>query len=692
MKGKNNIISEINRIHQIMGVKNQISEQVLASTGGALFRKLADELFQYGARKSLDRNSRSLISQLSRGTKQITDEAGKTINTPLNDDDYLNILARLRNSSDQGIRNIIGATDSLIIDIIEKQSIPKLLDDPDVIKKIQEAIQAGYNQDEVVDLIAPIINNRYGVYADEVIDVFIDGVRKVYDDLGGKVDNVIDDTGKVVDDVADESDLGTDNIDDMFDFGRVPSPDELDGALDDLADEPNNAREIATLSPLFNRYQNQTASQGVELANEAMELIERRAGLENLSGAELLNLETQIKDVMDRIFNWNKRYVEALEAEIDNQLQFRDSPNFERWEKIRNDVDNIKKKYGKWGVTEVTTSKSPTWIFVKETVGSAFRLYVDIYKLLKNATNIKQFGKDTIDYIFKSAEKAKTGIDTQAKKVADDFASDAEDKVSFISKYVFPGSPRGWPTKLKTEKGIDLPNAYGEIQKSAQSNQYLKAWLSLFLEKIIVVLRIQVEYAFLMGSYEFIKFLLTDKGVMQKFGPCVLETATKIKDGKIKLDDPNSFDQNNLPPCLLQLISSNQITEEELGQFMVRAEFFSRGSGSEITGYFTPYLFDTGKEDILRLFTGPIGNILIKGLDDWYDDFIEYEKTGDDYPLQTRLRNYRQSLETQVEENTEAANEAMENLTQSQQDSLVQVVDSIQNASGGTDFVINTDD
>ena len=164
MKGKNNIISEINRIHQIMGVKNQISEQVLASTGGVLFRKLADELIQYATRKSVDQTSKSLISQLSRGTKQITDASGKIRNTPLNDDDYLNIFARLRSSSDQGIRNIIGATDSLIIDIIEKQSIPKLLDDPDVIKKIQEAIQAGYNQDEVVDLIAPIINNRYGVY------------------------------------------------------------------------------------------------------------------------------------------------------------------------------------------------------------------------------------------------------------------------------------------------------------------------------------------------------------------------------------------------------------------------------------------------------------------------------------------------------------------------------------------------
>ena len=61
MKGKNNIISEINRIHQIMGVKNQISEQVLASTGGVLFRKLADELIYIGCDKTLFKESNNNI-------------------------------------------------------------------------------------------------------------------------------------------------------------------------------------------------------------------------------------------------------------------------------------------------------------------------------------------------------------------------------------------------------------------------------------------------------------------------------------------------------------------------------------------------------------------------------------------------------------------------------------------------------
>jgi hypothetical protein len=76
----------------------------------------------------------------------------------------------------------------------------------------------------------------------------------------------------------------------------------------------------------------------------------------------------------------------------------------------------------------------------------------------------------------------------------------------------------------------------------------------------------------------------------------------------------------------------------------------------------------------------------------WYDELIKYEKTVDDYALETGLRNYRQSLQQRLQTVEDAASTEMENLTQSEQDSLVQVVDSIQNASGGSNFIINTDD
>ena len=79
--------------------------------------------------------------------------------------------------------------DSLIVSELEKKSIPRILNDPLVIKEIQEAIQNGYDEDETVDIFVPIIYNNYGVYASEIIDVFESGIREIYRDLTGKVDD-----------------------------------------------------------------------------------------------------------------------------------------------------------------------------------------------------------------------------------------------------------------------------------------------------------------------------------------------------------------------------------------------------------------------------------------------------------------------------------------------------------------------
>jgi hypothetical protein len=693
-QGKNNIISEITRIHQIMGVNKQISEQVLLSTPVTVFKELASKLAKYAGTRRLDKTSRSLVTKLSKGTKKITNATGKIDEIPFDEDDYLNIFGKLRTSFDPGIRSIINAADNIILNFISTQTVPKTLNSPELLAKIQGDIQKGLNEDDVVDAMSIIFRNQIGVYADDVIDEFIDGVRKIYRDLTGKVPDdvvppapvkVVDTPIKVVDDGA------SDNIGGMLDGEKTPTPKEAEEVLEELADEENISREIAELSPLFNRYQNQTANEGVELANEAMSLIERRAGLTSLVGTDFLDLERQIKDLMERIWKWDKTYVEALEAEINNNIKFKDSPNLARWEKIRDDLVEIKQKFGRWGVREKSTNLSPTWILIKESLKSAFKLYVDIYKLAQSATGIIQFGKNVIDYTMNSFFRAKSGIDTQAKKVADDFASNAKAKVSIVWKLLVPGSPRGWPKRMRTENGVDVPNAYAAVQNSARSNQYLKAWLSLLLEKILVVFRVQVEYAFLMGSFQFLKFILTErKELMEKFGPCILETADYIKEGKLKLGDKN-IDSTNLPVCLVELISSNKITKEQLGQFMVRAEFFSR-PGGEITGYYTPYLFKAGKEDILRFFTGPLAGIAMKGIDDWYDRYIEMERTGDTYPVETGLRNFGQSLQQRLQTVEDAASAEMENLTRSEQDSLVQVVDSIQNASGGSDFIINTDD
>ena len=182
-QGKNNIISEITRIHQIMGVNKQISEQVLLSTPVTAFKELASKLAKYAGTRRLDKTSRSLVTKLSKGTKKITNATGKIDEIPFDEDDYLNIFGKLRTSFDPGIRSIINAADNIILNFISTQTVPKTLNSPELLAKIQGDIQKGLNEDDVVDAMSIIFRNQIGVYADDVIDEFIDGVRKIYRDL-----------------------------------------------------------------------------------------------------------------------------------------------------------------------------------------------------------------------------------------------------------------------------------------------------------------------------------------------------------------------------------------------------------------------------------------------------------------------------------------------------------------------------
>ena len=681
MKGKNNIISEINRIHQIMGVKNQISEQVLASTGGVLFRKLADELIQYATRKSVDQTSKSLISQLSRGTKQITDASGKIRNTPLNDDDYLNIFARLRSSSDQGIRNIIGATDSLIIDIIEKQSIPKLLDDPDVIKKIQEAIQAGYNQDEVVDLIAPIINNRYGVYAGEVIDGFIDGVRKVYDDLGGKVDNVVDDTGKVVDDTGKVVDDVADDSASAADDAAATAEEkieEIGPKLPDLEKEDNISKDLLELSPVFTRYTNETLTKLERLSNELQKLIESRTAPGGDS-TQVDEIDKQIKNAFEGIWNINREYVEKLESQIDYNLQFNYDPNYSKWLKIRDYVKYIKGKYGTWGAWKISTPKSQFGIFVNSTLEAAFRTEL---KIMKEGIVI------TIREWWARTDPKVDELEKQAQTFSREVDTDLKAKVIWWQKFLVPGSSRGKPKRLELDdKGLYYPNAYGEILKYSTKYPKVMAYLSLFLEKLIIVGKVQVLYSAVMTFKDLWKFAWTENEVQRKYRTCIKATSLAMKEGKMKKGE--EFDVNSVPPCLMKLMKSTEFVETELEDFLIRADFFSRGNNSEILSKtFNKYLLEMGMLDPMRMFTGVYGQVLIKFFNEWLPKIIEIEDEGDAYAFEEDLMNALETLKAESDTLDAEADSLLLNMTSTEQDEVIRALDSIQAASGESNLTI----
>jgi hypothetical protein len=684
-QGKNNIISEITRIHQIMGINKQISEQVLASTPAVLFRKLAGELAQYASQKSLDKTSRSLVSKLSRGTKQITDASGKKINTSLDDGDYLNIFGKLRTSPDQGIRRIIQAADNIITDLIVKEDFPDLLRDPDIIKKFQGWIQNGVSEDLVVDAIAKVIRDKYGVYADDVIDELLNSVRKVYKDLGGKVDDVVDDviddtgkvvddTGKVVDDVADDSASGADDAA----ATAEEKIEEIEPKLPELEKEDNISKDLLELSPVFTRYTNDTLTKLETLSNELQGLIESRTAPGGNS-TQVDEIDKQIKNAFEGIWNINREYVEKLESQIDYNLQFNDGPNYSKWLKIRDYVQYIKGKYGTWGAWKISTPKSQLGIFVNSTLEAAFRTELKIIKegLVKTIREWWARTDPKVDELEKQAQTFSREIDTDLKT-----------KVIWWEKLLFPGSPRGLPKRLELDdKGLYYPNAYGEILKYSTKYPKVKAYLSLFLEKLIIVGKVQVLYSVVMTAKDFWKFFWTENEVQRKYRTCIKATSLAMKEGKMKKGE--EFDVNSVPPCLMKLMKSTEFKETELEDFLVRADFFSRGNNTEILSKtFNKYLLEMGMLDPMRMFTGVYGQVLIKFFNEWLPKIIEIENEGDAYAFEEDLINALETFQTDTTALNTGADSLLLNMTSTEQDEVIRALDSIQAASGESNLTI----
>ena len=478
---KKNLITEINRIHQLMGVKKLITEsrKILVP-----LLQIAQEIVEYAAKRNLDDATRRAVSELKTGTKGLVDADGNPI--PLKAEDYVRIFDNLKKSTDTGIIAKMAEIDQKIVSAIQ-DNISELIT-PDIKTLIKQYIDSGANEDFVVKELQQIFKNTsYGKYADfttvvddagrsveTLLDDYLREIRKVYVDLGGKLDDVVVDGG---------------------------------GSI---------AREIVEISPIFTRYTNEVGNKMKPLLDEVMELIELRTSTE-VDTKRLDELDREIKTLMERINDINSEYVEALESEIKYGMELGPVEDRARWGDINKYITDVKGKYGDWGVTRVSTPRTEFWSWVYETLYASISFERSIVKFIKGIS-IENFSK-LWNKGAAAAGKA-DGIREKIKAYERDVNSDLAAKVAWYERWLIPGSSRGIPKELTGPSGTKLynPNAYGELFKYQTKNKTLRAWLSLVAEKLIIVGKAQLYYSVLMPAirtYQFVKADWGDKNIQK---------------------------------------------------------------------------------------------------------------------------------------------------------------------------------
>jgi len=644
-KHKVNIILEVNRIHQLMGVKKDISEQVQASLGGTLI-KIAADIIQNVAGKNLDDASQGLVSQLRKGTKDVIDKEGKKTPRPFTEEDYIRIFNNLKkNGTDLGIVRILDKYQAKISEAIRTESIPKLLNS----KILRDSIQSGVNnpkidEDIVVDQVANIIRRRYGIYADDIVmDDFVDQVRNIYKELKGKVDNVVDDVTPNPENVVDDVTPNPENVVDDV----IPSVEEVG---------PNISKEINEISPTFTKYSATMMDKGAKIADEItsnIELLAKEKMKEKPDGIRIEELQKKIKEGYDNLFYSRKEYIRYIQNEIEAGIEAatikKDKALLAKWQSVQASIKTTQEKFGDWGVILKTIPQSGKWTVWSESWRSAISLERKIFgdvlyrKILRPGWRKfqKWWNED-----YRPPAKIK---DIPESELAG---------LKQTGNWFIWGTPRGIPTRMKGKellddngnpiKGVNImePNAYKKIFQRYQNNSMAKAWISFVLEKLIRSVKLHLELSVLYFAKDFGNFLAgTDKEIMITHGPCIMEISEKFKSGEINLTDDFELIEANLPPCLIELLN-NGLDDETLQKMLIRANFFATSvSGSEPIQLLINRLTDMSLGDAARSFLiPPPSEFAYRIYTDIYKPWIDSERTGLDTPLDDRINRVREEI------------------------------------------------
>lgn len=642
-KVNKNLISEINRINELLSNKTRITEATVNP-----IIDLVKSIIKVGTRSS---TVRSLQQQLAKATT---------------DSKRIEIINKLRNSADQNIINLITAADTKIILEIAKR-IPAITRNPVTVKSMNNLIQRGLTKDEIIDLVTQKFKKNYGIYADDLVDDFVTDLRLAYDEISNVInppkpeppapkpdpEPVVNNTGIPLDDVARQAvvDIANNNI------SRVIAE----------IDAPFYRRMINSLRGMFEYF-----GDGETIRNR---ILDKLYALERqyvdgrpLTDVEIVALKKSVKEDMDKIWNMNKDYVNLVEEAIENGKKVKNpdgTPN-ERLQKIWTEMEDklktIKEKYGDWGVLGVTTPSSGKWLFLTEAILYAYRHPLNAGKFIK--TTIRNWSDITKS--LSDAMKIVAGKAPDREPVKYIVTPLKGWKPTLAGGFI-PGSPRWIPRTMSKNltTGQPIPNAYAEFYQVYKRYPKLWAWSSLVLEKMILVFTIELLSNLYRGWGQYQRFKETSKeNIMPLYGECVMTTADAMKNGAISIDKIETLVVENLPPCLLDIIQSG-IDERTLAEILVRADFFSRGEGgTEYISFVTRGMFDDfGYIELSKLFTGPMLNWSYQIYKNVVDPVYQSEKTGDPTPLENELARLQDRLgkvNARLEEETERITDVVE--------------------------------
>lgn len=659
---KKNLITEINRIHQLMGVKKLLTEsrRILIP-----LLKIAEEIVEFASKKTLDDATRRTVNELSTGTKSLLDSQGNPI--PLKSEDYVRIFDNLRKSANPEIVAKMAELDKKVVSAIQ-DNISDLIT-PDIRTLIKRYIDEGATEDFVVNELQNIFRNTsYGRYADfttlvddagrsveTLVDDYLKEIRKVYEELGGVLDNVADD-------VVVNNPTPSPNS-----YPTIPERafDEASRVVAD-ASRFNISRTLADLNPGLYRRLTQMFRGFAEYFGDGR--VVRNRILDNLMALDrqafpdgtrvtdeiALQLKDRVKNDLDKLFQINKNYI-ALVREAINQGKKTNSTAIvngqelpakkvrEVWTGMEKQLQEVEKTFGEPGVALVTMPDSGPFLFLKEAFLHANALPINLVRTIQRRFWANQ--QLLADVAAAVTEKESIQIEKNITTPLTGFKK-------FIAKYFFPGSSRGWPKGLQTDKESlqSISGSYDKIEKYYSRFPRLMQWASLMSEKIILLTEIGALINLMAGGKELWDFYNTDKEEMQKkYGDCIEKTASWMRDNDVTLNkNVDKFSGDTAPQCLNQLLLT--MDDATLKDFLIRTEFFRKRilniPGSEFVN--TLLIRDDLKEiglDILpKLFTGGLLNIAYKF---WYD-FLEPEywsqRTGEPTALQGRLEQAREEL------------------------------------------------